>query len=71
MSGSIDLFLPADVAADFDVSTFSGSIRNDFGPAARRTSEYIPGKELSFTSGKGGARVVAKSFSGAVNLRKR
>jgi DUF4097 and DUF4098 domain-containing protein YvlB len=71
MSGSIDLFLPVDIAADFDVSTFSGGITNDFGPAARRTSEHGPGKELSFTTGGGGARVVAKSFSGAVHLRKR
>jgi DUF4097 and DUF4098 domain-containing protein YvlB len=71
MSGSVDLILPVGVAADFDVTTFSGEITNDFGPPARRTSEYGPGKELSFSTGGGGARVVAKSFSGSVYLKKR
>jgi DUF4097 and DUF4098 domain-containing protein YvlB len=71
MSGSLDLILPAGVAADFDVTTFSGEITNDFGPPAHRTSEYGPGKELSFSTGGGGARVVAKSFSGGVYLKKR
>jgi DUF4097 and DUF4098 domain-containing protein YvlB len=71
VSGTVDLDLPASTAADFDVTTFSGDITNDFGPAARRTSEYAPGKELSFSTGSGGARVVAKSFSGSVHLRKR
>jgi DUF4097 and DUF4098 domain-containing protein YvlB len=70
VSGAVEITLPADVAAEFDVTTFSGEISNDFGPAARRTSEYGPGKELSFSTG-GAARVVAKSFSGSVHLRKR
>jgi DUF4097 and DUF4098 domain-containing protein YvlB len=71
VSGEVKLILPAGVAADFDVTTFSGEITNDFGPAAHRTSEYGPGKELSFSTGGGGARVVAKSFSGGVYLKKR
>lgn len=71
VSGEVKLLLPAAVAADFDVTTFSGEITNDFGPAARRTSKYGPGKELSFSTGGGGARVLAKSFSGSVYLRKR
>ena len=71
VSGEVELILPADVAADFDVTTFSGDIINELGPPARRTSEYGPGKELSFSTGGGGARVEAKSFSGSVYLRKR
>ena len=70
VSGSVELTLPAATAADFDVTTFSGDVTNEFGPAARRTSEYGPGKELSFSTGAGG-RVVAKSFSGNVHLRKK
>ncbi len=66
----MELRLPAATAADFDVTTFSGNISNEFGPQARRTSEYGPGKELSFSTGAG-ARIVAKSFSGDVRLRKR
>ena len=70
VSGTVDLRLPAATAADFDVTTFSGNITNEFGPQARRASEYGPGKELSFSTGAGG-RIVAKSFSGSVHLRKR
>ncbi len=70
VSGTVELRLPAATAADFDVTTFSGDISNEFGPAAKRTSEYGPGKELSFSTGAG-ARVSAKSFSGSVRLRKR
>jgi DUF4097 and DUF4098 domain-containing protein YvlB len=70
VSGTVELVLPAATAADFDVRTFSGAISNDFGPAAKRTSEYGPGKELSFSTGAGG-RVVAKSFSGSIHLRKK
>jgi DUF4097 and DUF4098 domain-containing protein YvlB len=71
VSGTVNLDLPVSTAADFDISTFSGDITNEFGPAARRTSEYAPGQELSFSTGSGGARVVAKSFSGSIHLRKR
>ncbi|MDD5564822.1 MAG: DUF4097 family beta strand repeat-containing protein [Thermoanaerobaculaceae bacterium] len=70
VSGSVVLLLPAATAADFDVTTFSGNITNEFGPQAKRTSEYGPGKELSFSTGAGG-RIVAKSFSGDVRLQKR
>jgi DUF4097 and DUF4098 domain-containing protein YvlB len=70
MSGTVELQLPAATSADFDVTTFSGDITNDFGPAAKRSSENGPGKELSFSTG-GGARVVVKSFSGGVHLRRK
>jgi DUF4097 and DUF4098 domain-containing protein YvlB len=71
ISGEVELRLPAGLAAEFEVTTFSGDIKNDFGPAARPTSEHGPGKELSFSTGSGGARISAKSFSGSVYLRKR
>jgi DUF4097 and DUF4098 domain-containing protein YvlB len=67
-SGTIEARLPARVAADFEVSTFSGDISNAFGPAAQRVSQYGPGRELRFTTGGGGARVVVKTFSGSVRL---
>ena len=67
-SGSVLLRLPASVSADFDVSTFSGDIKNELGPDARRTSRYTPGKELSFTTGSGSARVTVESFSGSIRL---
>ena len=69
MSGTIEMVVPSDVNADFYIETYSGSIKNDIGPAPRRTDEYGPGKELHFTAGSGGAKVSIESFSGSVKLR--
>jgi DUF4097 and DUF4098 domain-containing protein YvlB len=71
VSGSIELRLPADVNAEIEASTFSGGIHNELGPAARRTSEYGPGMELSFSRGGGDGRIKARAFSGSISLRKR
>ena len=70
-SGDVELLLPANVAATFDVRTFSGDVSNAFGPAAQRTSRYGPGRELKFSTGRGGSRVTARTFSGDLILRKR
>lgn len=69
-SGDVILRLPADVDADFEVSTFSGEIDNDFGNNGKRTSKYAPGKELHFTAGSGGADIEVETFSGDVRLIK-
>jgi DUF4097 and DUF4098 domain-containing protein YvlB len=71
VSGEVELSLPASVAAEFRVTSFSGNITNELGPAARRTSEYGPGWELEFSNGGGGARVEVQSMSGPVTLRKK
>jgi DUF4097 and DUF4098 domain-containing protein YvlB len=71
VSGTVDLLLPAGLGAEFKVSTFSGDIVNELGPAAEKTSKWTPGKELAFTSGSGGARITVETLSGTVNIRKR
>jgi DUF4097 and DUF4098 domain-containing protein YvlB len=71
VSGAVDLFLPAGFGAEFSVSTFSGAITNELGPAAEKSSSWSPQKELTFTTGAGGARVNVETLSGAVNIRKR
>jgi DUF4097 and DUF4098 domain-containing protein YvlB len=71
VSGSVDLFFAAGLGAEFTVSTFSGAITNDLGPAAEKTSRWTPEKELTFTTGSGGARITVETLSGAVNIRKR
>jgi DUF4097 and DUF4098 domain-containing protein YvlB len=71
VSGTVDLFLPAGLGAEFSVSTFSGDIVNELGPAAEKTSQWTPGKELSFTSGSGGVRITVETLSGSVNIRKK
>ncbi len=70
VSGRVTLRLPSATAADFDLSTFSGSIQNDFGPQAEQASKYVPSKELSFSTGGGGADVTVESFSGGITLKK-
>ena len=71
VSGSVELLLPASVSADFEISTFSGEIVNELGPAAPRKGRYTPEKELSFSAGSGGAKVVVNTLSGGISLRKR
>ncbi len=71
VSGSVDLVLPAGFGADFSISTFSGAITNELGPAAEKKSQWTPGQELSFTTGSGGARITVETLSGAVNILKR
>lgn len=71
VSGSVELFFPAAFGGDFNVTTFSGPITNELGPAAQKTSEFTPQKELAFTSGAGGVRVSVETLSGAVQIRKR
>jgi DUF4097 and DUF4098 domain-containing protein YvlB len=71
MSGSVTVLVPPSVSAEFDISTFSGSIDNDIGPQARGTSKYTPEKELSFSTGSGGARVSIESFSGSIKIKAR
>jgi DUF4097 and DUF4098 domain-containing protein YvlB len=70
-SGDVVLVLPADVGADFQVSTFSGDIESEFGGEARRVNQYGPGREFRFRAGAGGPLVSVKTFSGTVRLEKR
>ena len=70
-SGSIDLYLPASVSASFDVSTFSGSIKSQFGQEAVRTSRFVPSEILQFETGGGSARVKISTFSGDVEINKK
>jgi DUF4097 and DUF4098 domain-containing protein YvlB len=73
VSGAIELVLPTAVAADFTVSTFSGSVDNEMGPALDRDSghEHVGEKELSFSTGAGGATVTVHTLSGGIAIRKR
>ncbi len=71
VSGSCKLYFPADFSGDFSVSTFSGAITNELGPAAEKKSEFVPGSELRFTSGAGGAHVSVETLSGPIEIRKK
>lgn len=71
VGGSVDLRLPANTDAQFSVRTSSGSIRNDWGAAPRKTSRFTQAEELTFTAGAGGATVTIQTLSGDVIVAKR
>jgi DUF4097 and DUF4098 domain-containing protein YvlB len=68
MSGDVHLYLPADVSAHLRATTFSGSIRSDFGSV--KEEEHGPGSNLDATTGSGDARVTLETFSGDVEVRR-
>ncbi|MCG6964753.1 MAG: DUF4097 family beta strand repeat-containing protein [Acidobacteria bacterium] len=68
LSGSVTLVVPKDMAADFELSTFSGTIHNEIGPKAERTSRYAPGRRAEFSTGSGGPQIEMNSFSGTIEL---
>jgi DUF4097 and DUF4098 domain-containing protein YvlB len=72
-SGSIDLLVPESVNARFNVQTYTGSIDSAF-PITLQPGNSSTGKRaraFEFTVGTGGPRVIAESFSGDVEIRKR
>ena len=69
ISGDVRVDLDTPIAADFEVSTFNGEIRNCFGPKSSRTDEYAPGRELRFREGTGSTgRVRIKTLNGDISL---
>ncbi|MGQ0647027.1 MAG: DUF4097 family beta strand repeat-containing protein [Gemmatimonadaceae bacterium] len=71
-SGTIDLAIPASANARFSVETFSGEIDSDF-PITLQPGDRVSGRprRFEFTIGSGGPRIIAESFSGNVEIRKR
>jgi DUF4097 and DUF4098 domain-containing protein YvlB len=71
VSGLAEIVVPAAINADFSISTFSGEIENELGIGTVQQEQYVPAKELSFTSGSGGIRITVETLSGNVHIRKR
>ena len=73
-SGEIALSLPGDTGAELSISTFSGGIESDF-PITLKAGEHGIGaaqaKRLSFTVGRGTARIIAETFRGDITLKRR
>ena len=66
--GDVHLYLPADVSAHLRASTFSGSIRSDFGTV--KDEDHGPGSSLDASIGSGDARVNVETFSGDLEIRR-
>jgi Putative adhesin len=67
-SGTIDILLPSDTRGEFGLSTYHGTIRNDFRPYQAQPGRT--GAEQGFTIGEGGGvEIEVKSFKGNIILR--
>jgi hypothetical protein len=60
-AGDVELRVPPDVAATFELAAPSGTVRSEFGDG---------GTARRFTTGDGGASIVARSFKGRVSVVK-
>lgn len=69
-SGTVDLLLPADLSAEFDLTTYQGTISNGFAPERRPTRQGA-GEELHITVETGTANVTVRTFKGPIILRKK
>lgn len=71
-SGTIDLAIPATTNARFSIETFSGEIDSDF-PITLQPGDRTSNRprRFEFTVGTGGPRIIAESFSGDVEIRRR
>jgi DUF4097 and DUF4098 domain-containing protein YvlB len=71
-SGSLDLAVPAATNARFSVETYSGEIDSEF-PITLQPGSGTSRRprRFDFTVGTGGPRVLAESFSGTIEIRKR
>ena len=69
-SGTVDFAVPGGTIADFEASTFSGGIANEFNNERARTERRGPGSELEFSTGDNGAQIELSSFSGTIRIRR-
>jgi DUF4097 and DUF4098 domain-containing protein YvlB len=71
-SGSVAISLPAATNANITVATYSGDIDSDFPLVLQPGSRaFNRPRRLEFTIGNGGPRIVAESFSGDVEIRRK
>jgi hypothetical protein len=66
-SGNVIMQIPASSSFDLEAGTFSGVIDSDF---QIQVEGKISPKEIHGTVNKGGARIMVKSFSGNVEIKK-
>jgi DUF4097 and DUF4098 domain-containing protein YvlB len=68
VSGDVKLHAVAEGGYHYELSSFSGDIRNCFNQEPEKTSRYGPGVRLNGTRGNGGVHVRIKTMSGYIDL---
>jgi DUF4097 and DUF4098 domain-containing protein YvlB len=71
VSGPVEVFVSSGIDADFEISSFSGSIEDELGIGTVEQESFVPAKELNFTAGSGGTRISIETLSGSVHIRKK
>jgi DUF4097 and DUF4098 domain-containing protein YvlB len=69
-AGDATLRLPASIATEFELQTFSGTIETDLFPKGRVQHRPTDGSPWTFATGGGGAQVTVRSFKGAIRVLK-
>jgi len=69
-SGNVQLSVPAEAAARFKLSTFSGVIDSAMGPKATKNARRSPYMELRFSTAETDFDVTVETYSGNISLRK-
>ncbi|MCC6930263.1 MAG: DUF4097 family beta strand repeat protein [Gemmatimonadaceae bacterium] len=71
-SGNIELAIPSSANARFAVETYSGELDSDFPITLQPGDRSLRRpRRFEFTVGSGGPRIVAETFSGDLQIRKR
>ncbi|RJE77850.1 hypothetical protein BGP78_07010 [Pseudoalteromonas sp. MSK9-3] len=71
VSGDVQLFLPRDVSARFDIDAHSGgNIFNDLSEHKAKKAKYGPSRELEFILNGGQADVEIDTVSGRIEIKK-
>jgi Putative adhesin len=68
VSGDVKLHAAPQGGYDYELSTFSGDIRNCFNLEPEKTSRYGPGERLSGARGSGSGHVRIKTMSGQIDI---
>ena len=69
-SGAVELIVPRNMPADYELSTITADIDNEFGPPATK-ARGAAGVAVKFSTGNGGARIKGASVSGSIRLSDR
>jgi hypothetical protein len=69
-SGTIDILLPSDIYADFELSSYHGTIRNEFRPYTPSAGQGSAEQVFS-NGGGGGADISVRTFKGSIVLRRK
>jgi hypothetical protein len=69
-AGNVTLEVPPDIAARFQIQTFSGTMESALGPKPRRSERYSPFQELRFATAETEFEIEVTTFSGNVTIRR-